>query len=89
MEVSTMKLLVEVVDTLVRLDKAVKGFCDTGYYDNFDKLNNVYEVIKRYSIFKDVVSDNDYELYDLVEDNSLSAQKRAEILLGIIERYNE
>lgn len=84
MDIENMILLIEVVDELEQLDEAVCNFNAAGYSDCFDKLNNIYTVIKNYSIFKGCDSDSDEEIYDeILKDDTITTEKRAKILLGI------
>lgn len=84
MDLESMILLIETIDELEKLDEAMRKFNTAGYSDCFDKLNNVYDVIKNHSIFKGCDSDYDEEKYDkILKDNTIVAKTRAKILLGI------
>lgn len=55
-----------------------------GYQENFPQLDNIYEVIKSMSIYKNCDDDDSIEdFYSIVEEISETAEKRAKILMNI------
>lgn len=84
MDLENMILLIDAADELEQLDKAVRNFNAAGYSDCFDRLNNIYDVIKNYSIFKGCDSDADEEAYDkILKNDTITSEKKAKIFLGL------
>lgn len=55
-----------------------------GYQENFPQLDNIYEVIKSVSIYKNCDDDDSIEeFYSIVEEISETVEKRAKILMNI------
>lgn len=77
-----MTMLIEVVDELQKLNEISKMLGGLGYYENFGKLNNVFDVIWLESIFCGCETDEQMRVfYEIVEDRSKTPTERAEILL--------
>ena len=83
MDVMSMTKLVKVADDLDRLNSVVMGFSNTGIYDKFDNLGYVYDIIKEYSVYKNVECDSYDEMYDILEDKTKTPEERARIMLGL------
>ncbi len=84
MDKQDMALLIEVEDYLIRLDRVLQQLTGYGYADgDFAKLGNVYDVIYRNA--KPYLPANvewDVELYDIITNQELSCEERANILLS-------
>ncbi|MBQ4057585.1 MAG: hypothetical protein IJD40_01490 [Lachnospiraceae bacterium] len=85
MQEKDMILLLELVDDLLRLNEAIKNLGGLGYQERFQKLDNVYEVLKNNSVFADCEDDEEmrrfYEIVDRVEE---SVESRAKILVQLL-----
>ena len=85
MEYEKMVLLIRAVDDLQKLNDALLNLNRMGYQENFPQLDNIYEVIKSVSIYKNCDDDDSIEeFYSIVEEVSKAAEERANILLDII-----
>lgn len=85
MEYEKMVLLIRAVDDLQKLNDALINLNRMGYQENFPQLDNIYEVIKSMSIYKNCDDDDSIEeFYSIVEEVSKAAEERANILLDII-----
>lgn len=85
MEYEKMVLLIRAVDDLQKLNDALINLNRMGYQENFPQLDNIYEVIKSVSIYKNCDDDDSIEeFYSIVEEVSKAAEERANILLDII-----
>lgn len=60
MQERDMILLLELVDDLLQLNEAIKNLGGLGYQERFQKLDNVYEVLKNNSVFAE--SEDDEEI---------------------------
>lgn len=79
-----MVLLIRAVDDLQKLNDALLNQNRMGYQENFPQLDNIYEVIKSVSIYKNCDDDDSIEdFYSIVEEISETAEKRAKILMNI------
>lgn len=77
-----MILLLELVDALLRLNEAIKNLGGLGYQERFQKLDNVYEVLKNNSVFADCEDEEEMrKFYDIVDEVSEVTTQRVEILL--------
>ena len=84
MEYEKMVLLIRAVDDLLKLNEALINLNRMGYQENFQQLDNIYEVIKSVSIYKNCDDDDSIEeFYSIVEEISETAEKRAKILMNI------
>lgn len=84
MEYEKMVLLIRAVDDLLKLNEALINLNWMGYQENFPQLDNIYEVIKSMSIYKNCDDDDSIEdFYSIVEEISETAEKRAKILMNI------
>ena len=84
MEYEKMVLLIRAVDDLLKLNEALINLNRMGYQENFPRLDNIYEVIKSMSIFRDCKDDDsDERFYTIVDEISETAEKRAKILMNI------
>ena len=85
MEYEKMVLLIRAVDDLQKLNDALINLNRMGYQENFPQLDNIYEVIKSVSIYKNCDDDDSIEeFYSIVEEVSKATEERANILLDII-----
>lgn len=85
MEYEKMVLLIRAVDDLQKLNDALLNLNRMGYQENFPQLDNIYEVIKSVSIYKNCDDDDSIEeFYSIVEEVSKAVEERANILLDII-----
>lgn len=85
MEYEKMVLLIRAVDDLQKLNDALLNLNRMGYQENFPQLDNIYEVIKSMSIYKNCDDDDSIEeFYSIVEEVSKAVEERANILLDII-----
>lgn len=85
MEYEKMVLLIRAVDDLQKLNDALINLNRMGYQENFPQLDNIYEVIKSVSVYKNCDDDDSIEeFYSIVEEVSKAAEERANILLDII-----
>lgn len=84
MEYEKMVLLIRAVDDLLKLNEALINLNRMGYQENYPHLDNIYEVIKSMSIFRDCKDDDsDERFYTIVDEISETAEKRAKILMNI------
>ena len=84
MEYEKMVLLIRAVDDLQKLNDALLNLNRMGYQEYFPQLDNIYEVIKSVSIYKNCDDDDSIEeFYSIVEEISETAEKRAKILMNI------
>lgn len=84
MEYEKMVLLIRAVDDLLKLNEALINLNRMGYQENFPQLDNIYEVIKSVSIYKNCDDDDSIEeFYSIVEEISETVEKRAKILMNI------
>lgn len=84
MDYEKMVLLIRAVDDLLKLNDALINLNRMGYHENFPQLDNVYEVIKSMSIFKDCKDDDsDERFYSIVDEINESVEKRAKVLMDI------
>lgn len=71
MEYEKMVLLIRAVDDLQKLNDALINLNRRGYQENFPQLDNIYEVIKCVSIYKNCDDDDSIEeFYSIVEEIS-------------------
>ena len=84
MEYEKMVLLIRAVDDLLKLNEALINLNRMGYQENYPHLDNIYEVIKSMSIFRDCKDDDSVEgFFAIVDEISETAEKRAKILMNI------
>lgn len=82
MQERDMILLLELVDDLLRLNNAIKNLGGLGYQERFQRLDNVYDVLKNNSIFADCETEEQELLfYSIVDEISESSRKRMEKLI--------
>lgn len=82
MQERDMILLLELVDDLLRLNEAIKNLGGLGYQERFPKLDNVYEVIKANSVFRDCKTDEGMvKFYRIVDASNKKKQEKMETLL--------
>lgn len=82
MQERDMILLLELVDDLLRLNEAIKKLGGLGYQERFQKLDNVYEVLKNNSVFADCEDEEEIrKFYDIVDKLSETPKRRVKILL--------
>lgn len=82
MQERDMILLLELVDDLLRLNEAIKHLGGLGYQERFQKLDNVYEVLKNNSVFVKCEDDEGMRrFYEIVDEVSKLPTERLEILL--------
>lgn len=76
-------LLIEVIDDLLRLNDAFKALGGSGYREQFPYIDNVYEVIKNYSVYAHC-TDEEREIlfYRIVEEVSETPNRRLDVLVG-------
>ena len=78
-----MILLLELVDELLRLNEAIKDLGGLGYQERFQKLDNVYEVLKNNSVFADCEEDEEMrKFYEIVDELSETPKRKADVLLS-------
>lgn len=84
MERTDMALLIEVEDELHNMDKALEQLAGHGHASgDFDKLDNVFEVICRNSHEYYNESDESTELlYQILRSRELTPEERADILMN-------
>ena len=80
MRMQEMKLLLEVVDELRRLDESMNNLNNVGYHEKYPKLDNVYDIIRAHSIFKD---DTENIKFYIIAEAKESLDTRAKMLLGL------
>lgn len=77
-----MILLLELVDDLLRLNEAIKNLGGLGYQERFQKLDNVYEILKNNSVFVECEDDEEIRrFYEIVDNVSEFTTERMKILL--------
>lgn len=84
LESTDMALLIEVEDELHNMDKALEQLAGHGHASgDFDKLDNVFEVICRNSHEYYNESDESTELlYQILRSRELTPEERADILMN-------
>lgn len=81
MQERDMILLLELVDDLLRLNEAIKNLGGLGYQERFQKLDNVYEVLKNNSVFVDCEDEEEMRRFYEIVDELRETPKRRVIML--------